>query len=116
MTIGKRLKAERERIGLNQTAFGAIGGVKKQAQLKYENDSSSPTANYLAEIAKIGVDIQYVIIGQRSNQAVSPEESLLLETFRLSSPDVRNYMLRGAQKVDQQIHAGDNASIVYNKR
>ena len=37
-TIGQRLKEERERLGLNQTDFGLIGGVKKLAQLNYEKD------------------------------------------------------------------------------
>ena len=74
MSIGQRLREEREKIGLNQTAMGAVGGVRKQAQLKYENNESYPNAEYLAAVAKIGVDIQYVVLGIRSAQAINDEE------------------------------------------
>ncbi len=65
-TIGARLKEERERLSYNQTDFGTIGGVKRNAQVSYESDKRSPDATYLASVAKIGVDVQYVIVGVRS--------------------------------------------------
>ena len=36
MNLFERLKEERERMGLSQEKFGAIGGVKKLAQINYE--------------------------------------------------------------------------------
>ena len=62
-SIGTRLKEERERLGFNQTEFGSYGGVGKKAQGNYEADERSPNTDYLKGIAKIGVDIQYVILG-----------------------------------------------------
>jgi probable transcriptional regulator len=123
VSIGQRLREEREKIGLNQTAMGAVGGVRKQAQLKYENNESYPNAEYLAAVAKIGVDIQYVVLGIRSVQAINDEEQQLLTAFRAASPQIRQFMLQGIQpmqtfvagNVGQQIQAGDYAEINFKK-
>ena len=61
-----RLKSERVRLGLTQDALGAAGGVKKNAQFKYEQGSRVPDADYLAAVASIGVDVLYVLTGERS--------------------------------------------------
>ena len=65
MNIGERLKEERERIGLSQTALAQIGGVGKTTQIKYEKGTSSPDSAYLSAISEEGVDIFYVLKGQR---------------------------------------------------
>lgn len=67
--FGRRLREERERLGLSQEAFGAIGGVKKLAQLKYEKGERAPDANYLAAIKKRGVDISFLLTGDRNEEA-----------------------------------------------
>ncbi|GHC17469.1 hypothetical protein GCM10010082_05820 [Kushneria pakistanensis] len=63
-TIGHRLKTERERIGLSQTAFANLGGVGKSTQINYEKDGRAPTADYLVALEKAGVDIYYVLTGR----------------------------------------------------
>lgn len=72
MTIGQRLREERDRIGMNQTTFAALGGVLKGAQIAYESGKSSPTAAHLAAAAKHGLDVLYVITGQRQASALGP--------------------------------------------
>ncbi|WP_261168941.1 helix-turn-helix domain-containing protein [Serratia ficaria] len=62
-TLHERLREERNRIGMNQTEFGALAGVGKTTQINYENGSRSPSADYLAAIFKYSVDIQYVVTG-----------------------------------------------------
>lgn len=96
MSIGPRLKEERERIGLTQAVLGAVGGVQKQAQLKYESGVRTPSAEYLIEISKIGIDVNYVLFGVRSNAELTSEEQQLLETFRAAPPVMRQFMLGGA--------------------
>ncbi|WP_236212996.1 helix-turn-helix domain-containing protein [Metapseudomonas otitidis] len=81
-SIGERLREERERLGFNQTAFGAIGGVQKQAQLKYEKGERSPDADYLAALSKVDVDVLYVVTGQRCLESLGSDESDLLSKFR----------------------------------
>lgn len=65
--IGKRLKQERKRLKLTQSALGAIGGVEANAQGHYENGQRLPRADYLFRIAAAGVDISRVVTGIDSN-------------------------------------------------
>ena len=44
--IGDRLREERERLRLSQGNFGEIGGVKANAQGKYESGERFPDAEY----------------------------------------------------------------------
>lgn len=80
--LGNRLKELRKKKGLSQEAFGAIGEVTKQAQLRYEKGERYPTADYLANLAKIGVDVQYIITGEPSTSQLNPDEITLLQAFR----------------------------------
>lgn len=96
MSIGQRLKEERERIGLSQEQLGFVGGVKKLAQFRYENGDTYPNAQYLTEVVKIGIDVNYVLFGVRSNSELTLEEQQLLETFRAAPPVMRQFMLGGA--------------------
>jgi len=65
--IGKRLKQERKRLKLTQSALGAIGGVEANAQGHYESGQRLPRADYLFRIAAAGVDISRVVTGIDSN-------------------------------------------------
>jgi transcriptional regulator with XRE-family HTH domain len=60
---GKRLRSERERLGLSQTAFAEKCGVGKRMQIYFEQGKNAPGGAYLAAAAKIGVDVGYVIEG-----------------------------------------------------
>ncbi|KVE64663.1 transcriptional regulator [Burkholderia vietnamiensis] len=82
-SIGNRLKEERMRIGMSQAEFATLGGLGKQAQLNYESGARSPDANYLAALANVGVDVLYVITGDRAQRPTVPDdEAELLEGFR----------------------------------
>lgn len=80
--IGMRLREERERLGLSQPAMGEIGGVKKLTQLNYEKGERSPDAAYLSAISKFGVDVQFVVTGIRSAEALDADEQELLNLYR----------------------------------
>lgn len=69
MSARGRLQEERKRLGLNQTEFGAIGGVSRRTQMSYEANESSPNINYWESIAKIGADVQYILTGVHSVNA-----------------------------------------------
>jgi transcriptional regulator with XRE-family HTH domain len=62
-TIGERLREERSRLRMTQQEFGSAGGVRTDAQYKYESGLRIPRADYLAEISKVGADIYYVVTG-----------------------------------------------------
>jgi len=63
--FGTRLAEERKRLGMNQTDFGALAGVLKQAQLTYEKGSRKPDAAYLEALIGHGVDVAYLFTGNR---------------------------------------------------
>jgi len=87
MNIGARLKLERKRLGLSQTTIGMHGGVMKATQLNYENGNSYPDAAYLRKVAACGVDILYVVTGQRNPDIpgvmvlLSPKHQSLVTNF-----------------------------------
>lgn len=84
MSIGARLKEERERIGLSQSAVADHAGISKKTQIEHEADRTPPKATYLANIASLGIDVGYVIVGLRAeNVAHSPTELAYLRNCRL---------------------------------
>jgi len=66
---GRRLKAERKRIGLTQTEFGKLTGVSLNSQTRFEMGKCSFTVAYLLKSAAHGVDISYVLTGYRGGNA-----------------------------------------------
>jgi transcriptional regulator with XRE-family HTH domain len=62
-TFAGRLKAARLSRGLDQTDFGAIGGVGRAAQSSYEKGDRSPDVDYLLRIGRAGVDVFELLTG-----------------------------------------------------
>ncbi|KAB8057199.1 helix-turn-helix domain-containing protein [Janthinobacterium sp. FT14W] len=86
-SIGEILKEERQRLGMNQEDFAAVGGLKRRAQTLYEQDERAPDALYLRALAGIGVDVHYILTGERLQSAITSDERELLDGYR--SMDVR---------------------------
>lgn len=83
MTIGERLREERERLKLTQPAIAEAAGTTKQTQHAYETNRTPPKASYLADVARLGVDVAYVITGERlENSATTPTELSYLRICR----------------------------------
>lgn len=91
-TLGERLKEERERLGISQTDFGALGRVGKSSQINYEKGDRSPDGNYFSAIAVAGVDILYIITGRRAVLTATdlrPDETQMLTNYRALASDDR---------------------------
>jgi transcriptional regulator with XRE-family HTH domain len=83
MSVGKRIKEERERLNLSQTAFGDIGEMGKTTVQAWERGTASPNAAFLELAATFGVDVYYVITGQRlENIATTPNELAYLRACK----------------------------------
>lgn len=117
MTIGKRLKEERERLGFNQTDFAGIGGVGRKSQFNYEDDERKADTSYLAAIADAGADIRYIVTGLREGPApevLSADERELLALFRAAPLAVKAAAIGALQggsspsKGQKQINIGAN--------
>ncbi len=65
-TIGERLRSERKRLGHSQALLAVQAGVSKETQINYEKAVSTPNADYLAKLAALGIDVLYVVTGQRT--------------------------------------------------
>lgn len=52
VTLGDRLRQERVRLNMSQQDFGSIGGVKTDAQYKYERSLRIPKADYLLKLRR----------------------------------------------------------------
>lgn len=91
--IGERLREERERLGLVQAALAERCGVKKNAQSNYERGDRSPDAEFLYMASGAGVDVLYVITGQRAVGAVAADEAALIEAYRSAPEAVRKAVL-----------------------
>ncbi|KWI64102.1 XRE family transcriptional regulator [Burkholderia stagnalis] len=81
-SFAERLREERQRLGLNQTDFAASGGVKRDAQQNYESGSRRPDSSYLEAIAALGVDVAYLLKGQRNASELSADEEVLIAGYR----------------------------------
>ncbi|MPY07388.1 helix-turn-helix domain-containing protein [Moraxella catarrhalis] len=90
-----RIREERERLGFTQAQFAGIGKVTPRSQQNYETTDRKPDADYLAEIAKIGADILYIVTGQRSQNTVSETGSKLLSSFHSATASVQSFVLQG---------------------
>ncbi|WP_225816227.1 helix-turn-helix domain-containing protein [Photorhabdus antumapuensis] len=69
MSLGERLKKERERLGFNQSDFAEIVGASRKSQIRWEKDESAPGADAISLWAKIGLDVLYLITGQVQKSA-----------------------------------------------
>lgn len=77
--LGLRLREERQRLGLDQVAFGELGGVKKNTQIAYEKGETSPSAAYLIKLEGHGVDATYVLTGQHAGTSTEPPNDDVVE-------------------------------------
>ena len=81
LNLGERLRAERKRIGATQAALADMGGIKRNALVKYEKGENSPTVEFLYRLAENGLDVAYVLTGARIEYSLRPNEQILLGFF-----------------------------------
>jgi transcriptional regulator with XRE-family HTH domain len=64
-TFGRRLRQERDRLELSQAELAAHGGVARTTQHIYDSDPRAPDVTYLERIRSAGVDVAFLILGER---------------------------------------------------
>jgi transcriptional regulator with XRE-family HTH domain len=94
MGIPERIKEERARLGLTQTAMATLIGATKRSIINWEGGVGSPNAEAMAAMSTAGADVQYILTGVRSTSTLASDEQLLLERYRGSSESLRNAALR----------------------
>lgn len=113
VSIGERLREERAKLDLNQADFAALAGITKKTQMLYESDERSPKADYLAAVAEKGVDVLYVLTGQRSTSetGLAPDEAALVDNYRHSSEADRQSLRSVGNAFAKSRLMGDDAEV-----
>lgn len=100
LRIVDRLKEERIRLGKNQTEFADIGKVTRRAQVYYESGERNLTLEYIDNLAASGVDVGYILFGERgigggsASQGLTEDELDVLRWWRKADADTRVVALR----------------------
>lgn len=123
-TIGYRIREERLKLGMSEKQFAELispsSSLQRIRALETEsvNPSKPLTSLELKAMASYGVDIQYVLIGQRSTTeaSLSPDEAALLDNYRHTPPERRGSLAEVSQvfaasgKAEKDGKAGSNST------
>lgn len=94
--IAKRLKEDRTRLGWTQDKMAEVAGCTRRTVVEWESEEgdSSPKASQLEKLAERGMDVYYVLTGQRvgSVTTLSARESALVENYRASPEDAKRVL------------------------
>lgn len=74
--IGQRLREERRRLGMNQSAFAKATGIHLNTQSRYEKGDRWPDTTYLVAAATAGADVAFILTGQRAPDAQADRRGL----------------------------------------
>ncbi len=110
--FGERLKEERARLGLSQSAFAKRLGIHRNTQIKYESGERYPDSSYMDASRKIGVDIYYLHSGireeNRENHHIAADDLArgVYEALGFTRDEVRAAELELAVLVDAEFEPG----------
>lgn len=97
--IHVRLREEIDRCGLSLAAASRAAGESSPQRLKeVVSGRQKCPADLVAKLVVIGVDAQYVLVGERAQIAkppLTPDEEMLLEAYRALDVGDRKRMLAG---------------------
>lgn len=90
---------------MQQIDFAEACDVSRGGLLKWEKNESAPNAQALAAMARLGVDVLYVVTGQRqgaTEATLAPEEKALLAAWRESGEKGRAALTAVAEVLKQE--------------
>lgn len=99
--VGERLVEERKRLAKTVAGMAEECAVSKQAQINFEKGRQLPGGAYLIAAARLGVDVSYVLTGQRAGgtpsvPALDAAEQVLLDSYRRCKPEARVNLIQTA--------------------
>lgn len=94
-SLGARLRTARKGLGKSQDDMAAVCGVSREMWGKYERDAAMPGGEVLIKVALAGIDVNYILTGQRMGGAVatpaapalSPRKAALLDHYEATSEE-----------------------------
>ncbi|MNG44758.1 transcriptional repressor DicA [compost metagenome] len=91
---GERLRQERSRLGLSQKDFAALFGKKNMAVMRYEKGERVMGQDDLEALHAAGVDVYYLITGERNQpDLLSDEAKKLLTLWDSVEPSQRDTLM-----------------------
>lgn len=83
--VAARLRAAREEMGLNQTDFAELGGVKRSSQILYEGRDRYPDTLYFQTLQENSVDTDSILCTTRAIGSLDPSPSVLQRIFMIGA-------------------------------
>lgn len=101
--IVERLKATRSTLGFTQKQIGEAIGVTLRTWQDYEAGKSIPGGNALAGLARLGVDVNWLLVGEKKRELVK---------YFASTYDARDYLLNILPQLSKaiELHFSDDVS------
>lgn len=65
--VATRFTEERTRLNMNQSEFARLAGISHECLRKIQNGQNLPSALLLISAHQLGLDILYILTGQRSH-------------------------------------------------
>lgn len=111
--IGSRLREERDRLKLSQDAFAALAGAKRRTLIDWEKGTTSPTGVQLSALHSHGVDLLYVLTGERSTDMLAARStettSESVTTLDVAATDSNGFVL--VPRYEVQASAGGGTVV-----
>lgn len=101
MGIGPRIKQERERLGLSQTAFADAIQSTKRSVINWEGGAAVAPSDAVARMAAAGADVLYILTGERSQAVAEVEllpsdERVLVDAYRRCNAEAKRNLIQTA--------------------
>ncbi|OTG94239.1 helix-turn-helix domain-containing protein [Acinetobacter sp. ANC 3832] len=91
---GDRIRIERSRLGLSQSEFASLINKQKMAVFRYEKGERVMGQDDLEALNKAGVDVWYLLTGERSRpDLLSDEAKELLKLWDTVEPSQREVLM-----------------------
>lgn len=110
--IGKRLRAERERLGLKQEDYFRLGEWSARTVSNWEAGRTTPTADFFADVEVLGLDVNYIITGRRAAAPLTGPAAAPVgdsDTIRIPLFSATGSMGKGNDLITEDVLMGDIA-------
>lgn len=108
--IGKRLRMERERLGLKQEDYFRLGDWSARTVSNWEAGRTTPTAEFFADVEELGLDLNYIITGRRAAGPLTgpaPAPAGDADTIRIPLFSATGSMGKGNDLITEDVLMGE---------
>lgn len=100
LSVGKKIRAWRRHLRLQQAEFAELAGIPKSTLAGYESEKREPGYPALCGIARTGCNISWLLIGEEDEPPQGAPAQSELETLLT---DLRKTLLNNSANVQKRI-------------